>query len=104
MYTGEKISEHSLKVFSGIVPIFTAYHICFPAFRQEVIAKAAAIAAARYDLSLAERLAVGALVHGGIGLMGTHQDLIQRAVVLILTVISAGLDGAFNALVCMAVH
>ena len=36
--------------------------------------------------------------------MGTHQDLVQGAVVLVLTVVSAGLDGAFNALVCMAVH
>ena len=36
--------------------------------------------------------------------MGTHQDLIQGAVVLVLAVISAGLDGAFDALVCMAVH
>ena len=36
--------------------------------------------------------------------MGTHQDLIQGAVVLVLAVVSAGLDGAFDALVCMAIH
>ena len=36
--------------------------------------------------------------------MGAHQNLVQRAVVLVLTVVSAVLDGAFDALVCMAVH
>ena len=37
-------------------------------------------------------------------LVGAHQDPVQRAVVLGVAVVSAGLDGAFNALVCMAVH
>ena len=55
-------------------------------------------------LLLAEGHAVGALVHGGVILMGTHQDAVQRAVVLGVAVIGAGLDGAFNALVGMAVH
>mgnify|MGYP003309930045 CR=1 FL=1 len=55
-------------------------------------------------LSLAEGLAVGALVHSRICLVGTHQDLVQGAVILILAVVSAGLDGAFDALVCMTVH
>ena len=36
--------------------------------------------------------------------MGTHQDSVQRAVVLTVAVVGAGLNGAFNALVCMAVH
>ena len=36
--------------------------------------------------------------------MGAHQDPVQRAVVLILAVVSALLDGAFDALVCMTVH
>ena len=55
-------------------------------------------------LLLAEGLAVGALVHGGVGLMGAHQDAVQRAVVLVLAVISALLDGAFDTLVGMTVH
>ena len=36
--------------------------------------------------------------------MGAHQDLVQRAVVFGIAVIGAGLDGAFDALVCIAVH
>ena len=36
--------------------------------------------------------------------MGAHQNLVQRAVVLGIAVVSAGLDGAFDALVCMTVH
>ena len=36
--------------------------------------------------------------------MGAHQDLIQRAVVLGVAVVSAGGDGAFDALVGIAVH
>ena len=53
---------------------------------------------------LAEGLAVGALVHGGIGLMSTNQDPVQGAVVLIVAVVSALLDGALDALVCIAIH
>ena len=37
-------------------------------------------------------------------LVGAHQNPVQGAVVLGVAVVSAGLDGAFNALVCMAVH
>ena len=65
---------------------------------------AAADAAATFPLPLAEGLAVSALVHGGVGLVGTHQDPVQRAVVLGIAVISAGLNGAFDALVGMTVH
>ena len=36
--------------------------------------------------------------------MGTHQNPVQRAVVLGVAVIGAGLDGAFNALIGMTVH
>ena len=53
---------------------------------------------------LAEGLAVGALIHSGIGLMGADQDPLQGAEVCILAVMGALCDGAFNALVCMAVH
>ena len=55
-------------------------------------------------LLLAEGLAVGALIHGGITFVGTHQNPVQGAVVLAVAVVSTGLDGAFNALVCMAIH
>ena len=36
--------------------------------------------------------------------MGAHQDLLQRAVVGIVTVVSALLDGTLDALVGIAVH
>ena len=61
-------------------------------------------AAAPLVLLCPEGLTVGALILSGIGLMGTHQDPVQGAVVLGVAVIGAGLDGAFNALVGMAVH
>ena len=54
--------------------------------------------------SLAERLAVGALVLGRIGLMGTHQNPVQRAVVLSIAMVGTGLHGAFDALVRMTIH
>jgi len=56
------------------------------------------------SLLLAEGHAVGALVHGGIGLVGTHQDLVQGAVVLALAVVGALLDGALDGSVGIAVH
>ena len=62
------------------------------------------IAAASAGLLRPEGLAVGALVLGGVGLVGAHQNPVQGAVVLGVAVVSAGLDGAFNALVCMTVH
>ena len=55
-------------------------------------------------LLLSEGLAVGTLVLGGIRLVGSHQDAVQRAVVLAVAVVSTGLDGAFDTLVGMAVH
>ena len=55
-------------------------------------------------LSLAEGFAVGTLVHGGILLMGTHQNTVQRAVVLSVAMVSTGLHGALDALVGMIVH
>ena len=56
------------------------------------------------QLLLAEGHAVGALVHGGIHLMGANQNLVQGAVVLVAAMMGTLLDGAFDALVCMAVH
>lgn len=55
-------------------------------------------------LFLAEGLAVGTLIHGGIGLVGTYQDPVQGTIVLILAVVCTLLDGAFNALIGMKVH
>ena len=51
-----------------------------------------------------EGLAVGALIHGGIGLVGTDQNPIQGAVVLGVAVVCALGDGAFDAFVGIAVH
>ena len=55
-------------------------------------------------LFLPEGLAVSALIHGGVGLMGAHQNLVQRAVVFAVAVVCALLDSTFNALVCVTVH
>ena len=57
-----------------------------------------------YTLLLTEGLAVGALVHGGVRLMGTYQNPIQGAEVCVLAMMGALLNGALNALVCMAIH
>lgn len=56
------------------------------------------------DLLLAEGHAVSALILGGIGFVGTHQNPVQRTIVLALTVVSALMNSAFNRLVGMAVH
>ncbi len=74
-----------------------------PCVKDETEKCGGKIAAARASL-LAEGLAVGALVLGGVGLVGANQDPVQGAVVLAVTVIGAGFDGTFDALVCMAVH
>ena len=55
-------------------------------------------------LLLTEGHTVGALVLGGITLVGTNQNAFQRAVVLGVALVSAGLDGAFGTLVGIAVH
>ena len=61
-------------------------------------------AAYRDPLLFAEGHAVGALILGGVSLVGAHTDLVQRAVVLIFAVVCAGAHGAFDGLVGMAVH
>ena len=86
-------------------PYFPTYHNGFGAFRQGSERKnAAAVAAAFMPLSLTEGLAVGALVLGGICLVGTHQNTIQRAVVLAVAVVSTGLNGTLDALICVVIH
>ena len=74
--------------------------------RKIAAASAAAILAGSVFVEslLAEGLAVGALVHGGVNFVGAHQDAVQRAVVLVLAVVCALMDGAFDALIGVATH
>ena len=53
---------------------------------------------------LPEGLAVGTLIHGRILLVCADENAVQRAVVLGVAVIGALLNGAFDALVCLAAH
>lgn len=55
-------------------------------------------------LLLTEGLAVSALVHGGVFLVGAYQDALQRAIIGIAAVVGALLDSAFDGFVCVAVH
>ena len=55
-------------------------------------------------LFLAEGHTVGALIHGGVAFVGADQDAVQSAVVGILAVVSALMNGAFNTLVCFTIH
>ena len=48
-----------------------------------------------------EGSAVGALGHGGVGLVGYHLDLGKRAVVLLAAMVGALGNGAADALVCV---
>ena len=57
-----------------------------------------------WGLLLAEGLAVGALIHGGVLLVSTHQDAVQRAVVLAVAMVSALLHSTLNTLIGMAIH
>lgn len=36
--------------------------------------------------------------------MGAHHNPVQRAVVLRIAVVSTGLNGAFDALICIVIH
>ena len=84
---------------------FVFYHTVFPGIRQEKNRKCGSTSLPHgCKLLLAEGLAVGALILGRINLVGAHQNPVQGAVVLGVAVVSAGLNGAFDALVCMAVH
>jgi len=59
---------------------------------------------ALFLLFLFEGQAIGALILGGVSLMGTNHDPLQRAVVCLIAMVGALSYGAFNALVCMAIH
>ena len=93
VYRNERIYKHSS--FFYII-------LLFPVFVKK--RKATAYGRRPKGLLLAERLAVGALIHGGIQLMGAHQDPIQGTVVFGIAVIGTLLNGAFDALVCLAAH
>ena len=60
--------------------------------------------AAAVCLLLAEGLAVGALIHGGICLVGAHQNAVQGAVILSTAVMHALVNCAFDALIGMTIH
>ncbi len=55
-------------------------------------------------LFFAEGHTVGALILGGIALMGTYQNPLQRAVVCFVAVVSALMNSTLDALVGIAVH
>ena len=97
----ERFFNINRKIFR-FFSLFPSHHTIIHPLRQEK--NAAAFLPPQELLLLAEGLAVGALVLGGVVFVGTHQDPVQGAVVLGIAVVSAGLDGAFNALVCMTVH
>ena len=51
-----------------------------------------------------EGLAVRALIHGGAGLVGAHQNPIQGAVVLLVAVVGALRHRALDTLIGMTIH
>ena len=53
---------------------------------------------------LTEGLAVGTLIHSGIGLMGTYQNPFQRTEVGILAMLCTLMNSTLNALVCMTIN
>ena len=55
-------------------------------------------------LLLAEGLAVSALILGGIQLMGTDQNLLQRAEVLVTAMVGTLLNSAGDTFVGMTIH
>ena len=55
-------------------------------------------------LFLFEGQAISALIHGGVRFIGTNHDTVQRAVICLITMMGTLSYGAFDALVCMAIH
>ena len=58
----------------------------------------------RDSLFFTEGLAVCALGYGRIGFMRAYQNMVQRTVILMVTVMSTLLDGTFNTLICVTFH
>ena len=79
-------------------------NLSYHTYREKSIKKGRVTNAPCKESLLAEGLAVGTLVHGGIALMGAYQNAIQSAVVGVGAVVCALLYGALDALVCFAVH
>ena len=106
VYADKTFFEYKLKESSVFLFNFLDIITALRSFVKGSVRKNAAAAAAAFMpfLSLAEGLAVRALVLSGICLVGTHQNPIQRAVVLAVAVICALLNGAFDALICVAIH
>ena len=73
-------------------------------YRKNVHKNTAAKSCRVLLLFLAERLAVSALIHGGVCFMSANQDSLQGAIVCTFTVMCALGNGTFDALVCIAVH
>ena len=82
----------------------TSYLFLFPSALSGTEGTAVVPSVSRVILFLPEALAVGTLIHGGVGLVSAHQNLIQGAVIFAGAVVRALLDGAFNAFVGMTVH
>ena len=105
MYADKTFFEYKPKNYSDFLHNFLHIITGLHSFvKGNVWKNAAAVAAAFMLLSLAEGLAVSALILSRICLVGTHQNAVQRAVVLAVAVICAGLYGAFDTLVCIVVH
>ena len=51
-----------------------------------------------------KRHAVGALIHGGITLMGADLDLVQGTIVLHIAMVDALTNGAFDCFVSLHIH
>ena len=79
-------------------------HTVFPCCRQEKKKRATAFAAAHGKLLSAEGLAVGALLVGGVHLVGAHLNTIQRTIIGGVAVIGTLLDSTGDTLVCVAIH
>jgi len=75
-----------------------------PCLRQEKTRQLQLPRIIKMELLLAEGHAVGALIHSGIVFVGTHQNPVQRTIVLVFTMMGTLVDSAFNTLVCVVVH
>ena len=93
MYTSKTILEH--------LAIYSMIHRVSRAVKKKDVRRHSPPLGC---LLLSVGLTVSTLVLSGVCLVGTHQDPVQRAVILGIAVISTLLDGALDALVCMTVH
>ena len=105
VYTDKTFFEYNLKKSSVFLFNFLDIITVLRSFVKGLNGKnAAAIAAAFMPLSLAEGLAVGALVLSGVCFVGAYQNAVQRAVICITAVICALRYSAFDTLIGVTVH